>query len=116
MKVQPSGYSMVQKRPRPSDYDGPEVHPRNHPPVVYYVRRHRLVKIGTTTNLPRRLKYLGVKADDVLALEPGSHATEHMRHRQFAHLRQEGHGLGVEHFRLGPSLAQHIRSLRDAAA
>lgn len=82
--------------------------------VVYYVKRHRLIKIGTTTNLADRLRHLGCKPSDVLAVEFGGHDLERLRHQQFAHLLHAEHE-GREHFRLGPSLKQHILSLRAQA-
>jgi hypothetical protein len=81
-------------------------------PVVYYVMRLGHVKIGTTRNIVTRLRKLGVKREDVLAVEFASYGTETMRHRQFAHLLEPS--LGREHFRLEPDLMDHIVSLRKS--
>lgn len=79
--------------------------------VVYYVRHRRLVKIGTTKHLSRRLRQLGCLWADVLAVELGGYELEAERHREFAQLLHEGR----EHFRLGESLKNHIRALRTSA-
>jgi hypothetical protein len=73
--------------------------------VVYYVAFGPLIKIGTTTNLPARLK--DIPFDEVLATEPGYYGLEAQRHRQFAHLRYRG-----EWFEAGLDLLDHIATLR----
>lgn len=74
-------------------------------PVVYYIRRASLIKIGTTTS-PRD-RFMDLVPDEILAVEPGGHAEETRRHRQFAHLR-----CGGEYFRDEPELRDHARQLR----
>lgn len=73
--------------------------------VVYYVRIGNQCKIGTTQNLTTRLRAL--TPDEVLATEPGSYALEHVRHQQFAHLRQRG-----ERFAYEAELVDHVAMLR----
>lgn len=52
--------------------------------VVYYLRHGDHVKIGTTTNLERRLTSLYATPDALLATEPGDRELEQARHAQFA--------------------------------
>lgn len=73
---------------------------------VYYVRCGRLIKIGMTTNLANR--FASIRPNEVLAIEPGGLEVEGETHKQFADLRAGG-----EYFHPGPSLQQHITSLRE---
>lgn len=82
-------------------------HDRSAGPVVYYVRRGHVIKIGTTTNLVDRMNVL--MPDEILAVEPGDRALERERHLQFATLRVHGNS---EHFYPGPDLAAHIAAVR----
>lgn len=75
-----------------------------HEPVVYYVRRDGLVKIGTTRQLRTRLS--AIKPDALLAAEPGGRAVERARHEQFAADR-----ISSEWFRMSDALAAHIGQL-----
>lgn len=77
--------------------------------VVYYVRLPGdRIKIGTTVNLATRLGGLRVKADALLATEPGSYDLEKVRHKQFASDR-----IGrIEDFRPSETLMSHIDMLR----
>lgn len=79
--------------------------------VVYYLRLGDQVKIGTTTNLPRRMASLYVDHDPeaLLATESGGRAVEAERHGQFAAERVYANR---ELFRLSPRLAAHIDELR----
>lgn len=66
-----------------------------HDPIIYYVgaRDVRRVKIGTTTDLRRRMERLGAQAIDrleILATEPGGRAEERQRHVLFARFRRHG--------------------------
>lgn len=74
--------------------------------VVYYLRFGDRVKIGTTTNLRSRLA--AIPHDELLAVEPGNHAIEHMRHLQFADFRVTG-----EWFRNSPDVADHYKYMRS---
>lgn len=71
--------------------------------VVYYIRRDRYVKIGTTTQLQARMRDL--MPDEVLAIEPGSYKLEGQLHVRFAHLRISS---SYEYFRLDADLQAHI--------
>jgi hypothetical protein len=76
-----------------------------HDPLVYYVRRDWLIKIGTTTHFRQRMSALDV--DEVLAVEPGSYDLEDQRHEQFAADRFSG-----DWFRPSAALLAHASALR----
>lgn len=78
-----------------------------HAPLVYFARRERLIKIGTTTNLPQRMTSL--HAQD-LATEPGDLVRERQLHRRFEHLRASGRSR--EWFHPGSDLIAYINELR----
>ncbi|MEV7364264.1 hypothetical protein [Streptomyces sp. NPDC091299] len=75
------------------------------PSWVYYVRCGHLVKIGTTVDLATR--FIALRPNEVLALEPGGLVIEGERHREFSTLRASG-----EYFHPGPALQKHILTLR----
>ncbi|MFE6079986.1 GIY-YIG nuclease family protein [Streptomyces virginiae] len=75
--------------------------------VVYYIRRGNLIKIGTTTNLRRRMAAL--MPDEILAVEPGDWVLEQQRHRQFGDQRISRQG---EYFFPGPALRRHVAEVR----
>ncbi|MGW6395420.1 GIY-YIG nuclease family protein [Streptomyces sp. NPDC055103] len=75
---------------------------------VYYIRRGPLVKIGTTVDLYGRMAAL--LPEEVLAVEPGSHAKETERHRQFVALRVPGQR---EWFYAGRELQDHVEEVLD---
>lgn len=72
-------------------------------PVVYYVRRGKYVKIGTTTNLRQRMRDL--MPDEVLAIEPGGRVLEARLHEHFARIR---FSRDREYFKLTDELQEHI--------
>lgn len=76
--------------------------------VVYYVGLTQdRIKIGTTTELAKRMQAFRSHPDDLLAVEIGGRVKELERHRQFAHLR-----IGRdENFKAGPDLLSHIAQL-----
>jgi hypothetical protein len=78
----------------------------SHAPVVYYIRAGSMVKIGTSTNLRRRMNALSTRT--VIAVEPGDATVETERHEQFGALRRHG-----EWFEMDPALAAHIVGLRE---
>lgn len=71
---------------------------------VYFMRRERLIKIGTTTNLVRRSQELNAV---VIAHCPGSYSEEARLHARFADLRQHG-----EWFEPGPELLTLVNAIR----
>ncbi|WP_396921658.1 hypothetical protein [Mycolicibacterium sp.] len=81
----------------------------SHDPIVYYLKFGDRVKIGTSTNLRKRL--LDIPHDEVLAVEPGGSAMERCRHLQFANSRVNG-----EWFSSTDDLMQHIEALNRNAA
>ncbi len=73
--------------------------------VVYYMRIGDRVKIGWSTNLPKRLGV--INPEELMVTEPGNRLLERARHDQFAELRTHG-----EWFRLEDRLTSHIEELR----
>jgi hypothetical protein len=71
---------------------------------VYFMRRERLIKIGTTTNLKQRAQQVNAQ---VLARIPGSYTEETQLHERFAALRRHG-----EWFEPGPDLVDLINRIR----
>lgn len=80
---------------------------RKHP-AVYYIAMTDHIKIGTTSNLRKRLATFCVHPDALLAIEPGGKDREHQRHVQFAHLRFGRSEL----FSPSESLLAHIEQAR----
>jgi hypothetical protein len=77
------------------------------PNCVYYLRMGDRIKIGTSTNLPSRLR--AIAHEELMAVQPGGMREERQLHRQFA-------GLLVaqrEWFRMNEVLAAHVRSVRQ---
>lgn len=76
--------------------------------VYYLMVGPATVKIGTTTNLRRRIMELRSELQYVVAIERGGSGTENRRHREFATER-----IGRrEDFRLTKRLKQHIEALQ----
>lgn len=73
--------------------------------IVYYVRMGGMIKIGTTTNLVRRMQEL--YATELLATEAGGQQLEVQRHREFADERRTR-----ELFEPSDRLMEHIASLQ----
>ena len=71
---------------------------------VYFMRRERLIKIGTTCNLKQRAQQLNAT---VLARVPGGYTEEAQMHARFASLRTHG-----EWFEPGPELLELINRIR----
>ena len=72
--------------------------------VVYYARVDTTIKIGTTTQLAKRMEQLRA---DLLAYESGSYDLEAQRHREYDIARSHN-----EFFHPAPELIQWIRLLR----
>jgi len=75
-----------------------------HAPVVYYMQRRGLIKIGTSTEL--RARAAAVDAEKVLAVEPGDEAIERRRQKRFEHLHHH-----LEWYLPGDDLLDHIDAL-----
>jgi hypothetical protein len=82
-----------------------EENPRHERPyVVYYMRIGNRVKIGTTSDIKRRLSE--INPEELLATEAGGLDIEKQRHQQFASLWSHG-----EWFSYGDTLKAHIQGL-----
>lgn len=77
-------------------------------PIVYYIRRGDVIKIGTTTNPRSRFKNL--MPDEILAFESGGRKEEAARHEQFGSCRVTMKG---EYFHPAEKLMEHIAALRE---
>lgn len=73
--------------------------------IIYYMITCCRIKIGYTTNLPRRMAELC--PDELLATERGTRDTEQARHRQFQAYRVRG-----EWFRDCPALRAHVAAVK----
>lgn len=60
---------------------------RKHAPLVYFIRNGNRLKIGTTTELKRRIRTLALRAENVVLLLDGGKPLESSLHKQFADLR-----------------------------
>ena len=76
--------------------------------LVYYIRFGDRIKIGTSSNLKRRLSTLTY--DEILAVEPGTQALVRERHREFSVLRIDGQRMW---FHDAPALRAHADRLRS---
>lgn len=92
--------------PSRDDRPAPRQFPRTD--VVYYIRFGDRIKIGTSTNLPKRLTVLPY--DELLAIEPGNVSREKARHREFAASLIPGQ---LEWFEATPALLAHAAALRQ---
>lgn len=77
--------------------------------LYYLMLSPTSVKIGTTTDLVRRVAALRSELQYVVAVEPGDYRTETQRHREFATDRITRR----EDFRLSDRLKAHIEHLRE---
>lgn len=76
---------------------------------VYYMRIRDTVKIGFTTAAPR-VRQQQLRADEILAVEPGGRDLEAARHDMF-HRHRLPH-LGRERYLACPAIDKHIESVR----
>lgn len=58
-----------------------------HAPLVYFIRNGNRLKIGTSTELKRRIRTLALRPENVVLLVSGGQDIERAFHRQFADLR-----------------------------
>ncbi len=58
-----------------------------HAPLVYFIRNGNRIKIGTTTELKRRIRTLALRPENVILLFDGGQAAERNFHKQFAEHR-----------------------------
>lgn len=76
-------------------------------PLVYYARIGNYIKIGYSTRVQDRLREL--RADELLAIEPGGHDLEQQRHREFGTGRIDERR---ENFRGSDDLLRHVLATR----
>lgn len=75
-----------------------------HAPYVYFIRNGNRMKIGTTTELKRRIRTLALRAENIALLFEGDRRREREFHKQFAE-----HRIGTtEWFAYEGSLAQFV--------
>lgn len=79
-----------------------------HADLVYFLIRGEHVKIGTTCNLPRRVRSMQQPITDVLAVQPGGRDAEQEWHRRFAHLNDRETYGGKEWFHATDELLEAI--------
>ncbi|QTU57362.1 GIY-YIG nuclease family protein [Streptomyces scabiei] len=60
---------------------------RKHAPLVYFIRNGNRVKIGTSTDVKRRIRTLALRPENVALLLNGDKLLERDLHKQFADLR-----------------------------
>lgn len=58
-----------------------------HEPLVYFIRNGNRMKIGTTSELKRRIRTLALRPENVALLVEGDYRREREFHKQFADLR-----------------------------
>lgn len=63
------------------------VPPGKHAPYVYFIRNGNRMKIGTTTDLKRRIRTLALRAENIALLFEGDQRREREFHKQFAEHR-----------------------------
>ncbi|THA29203.1 hypothetical protein E6R18_25160 [Streptomyces sp. A1277] len=87
------GYQLTEPEPStaPTVHDEPDVRwqipARKHAPLVYFIRNGNRLKIGTTTDLKRRIRTLALRAENVALLLDGGQPRERELHKQFTDLR-----------------------------
>jgi hypothetical protein len=86
------GYQLTDTpvQPAPQDeqpVDRWQVPARKHAPLVYFIRNGNRLKIGTSTDLKRRIRTLALRAENVVLLMDGGQPLEQQLHKQFADLR-----------------------------
>ncbi|MFD1309019.1 GIY-YIG nuclease family protein [Streptomyces kaempferi] len=86
------GYELTDTPDQPAPDDEPPAHrwqipARKHSPLVYFIRNGNRVKIGTSTEVKRRIRTLALRAENVVLLLDGGQPLERDLHKQFADLR-----------------------------
>lgn len=80
-----------------------------HAPLVYFIRNGNRMKIGTTTELKRRIRTLALRAENVALLIDGDQRRERAFHKQFAE-----HRIGnTEWFAYEGTLADYVHGQTD---
>lgn len=88
------GYEPTDAQPDTSNAQKPaaapmrwKIPPGKHAPLVYFISNGNRIKIGTTTELKRRIRTLALRPENVALLLDGDTRLERELHRQFANLR-----------------------------
>lgn len=86
------GYQLTDTPNPPVSQDGQQVMrwkipSRKHAPLVYFIRNGNRVKIGTSTDVKRRIRTLALRPENVVLLLNGDKLLERDLHKQFADLR-----------------------------
>ncbi|NUS82687.1 MAG: GIY-YIG nuclease family protein [Streptomyces sp.] len=83
--------AVLATQPEPHHAPAPEwswqLPDRKHTPVVYFIRNGNRLKIGTTTDIKRRIRTLALRAENVVLVLDGGKPLERNLHKQFADLR-----------------------------
>jgi pimeloyl-ACP methyl ester carboxylesterase len=90
--VESLGYTLTEPAPPASKPAAPPavkwtVPKDKHAPFVYFIRNGNRMKIGTTTDLKRRIRTLALREENIALLVNGDHRREREYHKQFAALR-----------------------------
>jgi hypothetical protein len=85
-----------------------------HAPVVYFARIGDRVKIGTTTNLKRRIRSSYLDMSDVLVVVPGGKDVEAAYHKRFGSSRVADEDGRQELFRIDHRLTFFLGLWRDS--
>lgn len=86
------GYTLTDTPAKPSKPADPPaakwtVPAGKHAPYVYFIRNGNRMKIGTTTELKRRIRTLALRAENIALLFEGDQRREREFHKQFAEHR-----------------------------
>lgn len=86
------GYQLTDAPPQAAPQDEQpanrwQIPARKHAPLVYFIRNGNRLKIGTSTDLKRRVRTLALRAENVVLLLDGGQSLERDLHKQFADLR-----------------------------
>lgn len=83
-----------------------------HAPLVYFIRNGNRMKIGTTTDLKRRIRTLALREENVTLLVTGDQRVERGFHKQFAE-----HRIGrTEWFAYEGALTDYVREQLNRVA
>ncbi len=90
--VESLGYTLTDGPAKPSKPADPPaakwtVPAGKHAPYVYFIRNGNRMKIGTTTDLKRRIRTLALRAENIALLFEGDQRREREFHKQFAEHR-----------------------------
>jgi hypothetical protein len=111
------GYTLTDRPAQPKKPDDAPAVPwaipaGKHAPLVYFIRNGNRMKIGTTTDLKRRIRTLALRESNVALLVDGDQRRERAYHKQFAK-----HRVGTtEWFAYEGTLADYVHTQTSAAS